>query len=351
MAKKTNLPSVCFGTGDEGGQRLLVVEIEQVRDRAALGGAPAFGQLIGLELIDLAGAGEKQQPVVSRDRDQLLDEIFLAGGRADLAAAAAPLRAIERKRSALDIAAVRDGDQHVFFDDQIFDREIAFGLDYLGAARIAEFLLQLRDVRGDELHQLLLVGEDLLEPRDRLRSLLVLGFDLVALQRGQPAQSQIQDRLGLDLRELEARHQIGARALGVLGGADQLDHRVEVAQRDHQPFQHVQARLGLAQLELRAARDHALAMLQKVHQHLAQAQFARAALVDRQHVQPVALLHRRQLVELVEHDFRLGVALELDHDPHPVAVRLVAQVADTPSIRFSLTSSAIRSISRVLFTW
>src|SRR5208282_3451154 len=91
--------------GNESGQRFLVVEIEQVRDRAALGGPAAFGKLIGFELIDLAGAGEEQQPVVGRDRDQLLDEVFLAGGRANLATAAAPLRAIERKRGALDIAA------------------------------------------------------------------------------------------------------------------------------------------------------------------------------------------------------------------------------------------------------
>ena len=34
------------------------------------------------------------------------------------------------------------------------------------------------------------------------------------------------------------------------------------------------------------------------------------------------------LVELVEHHLRDRVALELDHDPHPVAVGLVAQVAD-----------------------
>ncbi len=41
-----------------------------------------------------------------------------------------------------------------------------------------------------------------------------------------------------------------------------------------------------------------------------------------------ALLHLGVLVELVEHDLRLGAALELDDDAHAVAVALVAHVAD-----------------------
>jgi len=42
--------------------------------------------------------------------------------------------------------------------------------------------------------------------------------------------------------------------------------------------------------------------------------------------------------------------LRLDDDPDPVAVGLVAEVAD-PSIEPSLTSSAMRSTSRDLFCW
>ena len=92
----------------------------------------------------------------------MLDEILFGGGRADLAAAAALLRAIERKRRALEVAAVRDGDEHIFFDDQILDRELAFGLDDLGAARIGEFFFNFVELAGDQLQQFLLVGEDFL---------------------------------------------------------------------------------------------------------------------------------------------------------------------------------------------
>ena len=39
-------------------------------------------------------------------------------------------------------------------------------------------------------------------------------------------------------------------------------------------------------------------------------------------------LHRGVLEELVQHDLRFGAALQLDHDPHAVAVAFVADVGD-----------------------
>jgi hypothetical protein len=72
-----------------------------------------------------------------------------ARARADFAAPAAPLGAIERERRALDIAAVRDGDEDVLFDDQVFDREVALGLDNLRAAFVGEFLAYIGELLGD----------------------------------------------------------------------------------------------------------------------------------------------------------------------------------------------------------
>ena len=88
------------------------------------------------------------------------------------------------------------------------------------------------------------------------------------------------------------------------------------------------ARFGLAQLELRAPRDDTAAMIEELGEHVAQGQLARPALMNRQHDEAVALLQLGMLVELVEHDLRLGVALELDHDAHAVAIGLIAQIAD-----------------------
>ena len=110
--------------------------------------------------------------------------------------------------------------------------------------------------------------------------------------------------------------------------ADQRDHLVEVGQRDQQALEHVGALLGAAQLVLGAAHDDLALVIDVVADHLAQRQRARHVVDQRDHVDAERRLHRRVLVELVEHDLGDRVALELDHDPHPVAVGLVAQVGD-----------------------
>ena len=65
---------------------------------------------------------------------------------------------------------------------------------------------------------------------------------------------------------------------------------------------------------------------------------------------PKVGLQRREAVELVQHHVGHGVALQLDDDAHAVAVGLVAQMSEMPSILFSRTSSAIFSTIVALFT-
>ena len=110
--------------------------------------------------------------------------------------------------------------------------------------------LQLVD---DDLHQQPLAREDRAQPLDRLQQLGELVENLLPLQAGQALQLHVEDRLRLDLRQAELRHQPVARFGRALRRANQRDHRVEVIERDLQAFEDVIARLGLAQLELGAA--------------------------------------------------------------------------------------------------
>ena len=52
------------------------------------------------------------------------------------------------------------------------------------------------------------------------------------------------------------------------------------------------------------------------------------AVDEGQHVHVEGQLHRRVLEQVVQDLVRVGVALELDEDPHPVAVGLVPKVGD-----------------------
>ena len=68
--------------------------------------------------------------------------------------------------------------------------------------------LQLVD---DDLHQQALAGENGAQPLDRLQQLGQLVEDLLPLEAGQPLQLHVEDRLRLDLRQAELRHQAVAR--------------------------------------------------------------------------------------------------------------------------------------------
>ena len=59
----------------------------------------------------------------------------------------------------------------------------------------------------------------------------MLLLDALALECGQRAQPQVEDRLGLDLGQLELLLESGAGLVRILRLADQLDDGVEVVER------------------------------------------------------------------------------------------------------------------------
>ena len=71
--------------------------------------------------------------------------------------------------------------------------------------------------------------------------------DLLALEGGQAAQLHVQDRVGLDLVDLEQLDQALTGVVDLGGAADQRDHLVEHVQRLDQAAQHVGATLGLGE--------------------------------------------------------------------------------------------------------
>ena len=112
-----------------------------------------------------------------------------------------------------------------------------------------------RQFLADDLPLPLGRGEDRVVLVDLRLKLVVLGGDLLPLQRGQPPQLHLQDRVGLDLVDLQQPHQALAGVLDGLAAPDQRDDLVDRVQRLEQTAQDVRPLLGLAQPELRAADD------------------------------------------------------------------------------------------------
>ena len=197
---------------------------------------------------------------------------------------------------------------------------------------------------------------------DRVEQLDEFLEDLVLLEAGQPMQPQVEDRLRLHFRQAvhaamepellrkpvradrdrtgaleHLRHrpapQLRATSAGVRLGRvrrrlDQRDHLVDVRERDGQPLEDVAALARLAQLEDRAARDDLAPVAQEGFDQVLERQQLRLPVLQRHHVDAEHGLHRRLLVEVVEHDVGDFAALQLDDDAHAVLVGLVAQLRD-----------------------
>ncbi len=92
--------------------------------------------------------------------------------------------------------------------------------------------------------------------------------------------------------------------------------------------QDVLALARLAQLERGAAAHHVDAVVDEVEDRIGQSELARLVVDHRKKDHGEAFLHLRVLVELVKHNLRLDAALELDNNPHAVAVAFIAHIRD-----------------------
>ena len=159
--------------------------------------------------------------------------------------------------------------------------------------------------------------------------LVVVVDDLLALQGREPAQLHVEDRLGLQLVDLEQPHEPGARRVDGGRAADERDDLVERVERLEQAAQDVDALLGLAQAVGRAALDDVELVVDPVPDERVDRQGARHAVDEGEHVRAEVGLQLGVLEEVVEHDLGDGIPLEHDDEALAGAARgLVADVGD-----------------------
>ena len=282
------------------------------------------------------------------------DEIVLARGHARATLAAAALGAIGRHRHALDVAAVRDRDHHVLALDQVLDVLLELVVEDVRAARRGELGLDLEQFVAHQREQLVAIAQQLEISFDQLGHLSQLLGDLVAFETGEALQPQLEDGASLDFGELvgalggdlapglgdqgDQRRHIGRRP--VLGhqplaghdrigrAADQFDHLVDVGDGNGEADQHVRAIAGMVQLELGASGDDLGTEADERLQQFLEVHQARPAAIERQRIHAERGLQRREAIELVQHHVGHGVALQLDHQAHAVAIAFVANLRD-----------------------
>jgi hypothetical protein len=185
-----------------GGDGLAFGQLrEQVDHRLAACLRRALRQAVDFQLVNPARRREEQHRRVGVGDEQLRQEIVLVGRHADPALAAAALLAIGRERRALDVAEPGHGDDHVLLLDQVLDVDLVVEVFDRGPARRGEALPDAQQLLLKDLEQPLARAQDVQKLADPVADLLQLVGDLGALELGQTVQAQLQDRLGLALRE------------------------------------------------------------------------------------------------------------------------------------------------------
>ena len=118
-------------------------------------------------------------------------------------------------------------------------------------------------------------------------------------------------------RQVEGRLlQTRARRLGGRRGANGGDDGVELVDRLEQALEDVRALARLLEVELAAAPDHLAAVVDVGLERRLEANRARLAVDEREHVDGERRLHAGVLVQGVEHGAGLAAAAQLDDDAH-----------------------------------
>ena len=355
---------------NDGGEFFIFLKAHEIVDGFSARGRRGFGNFVNLQPVNAALGREEQNVAVRGGHEEMLDEIVVARLRADAALAAARLVTIGFHRSALDVAGMADGDGHFLVFDQVFELDFLDAVNDLRAALVAIGFQDFAQLGDDHGFQLLFAVQDFFEFLNALAQLRQFLQDFVDRQLRQAVQLQFEDRVDLRVGEpfalgrtdqipgrgddavflpvdldafdgafLAADHHAnifvrkeivqiltGIRAAG--GPADDLDHVVDVVERDAVADQDVLALAGFAQFVGGAPADDVHAVLDEKAQQFEQAEFARLAGDDREQNHAERFLHLGHLEQFVQDDLRLFVALHFDDDAHAVAVAFVANVGD-----------------------
>ena len=154
--------------GEHGLDALALAQRQDVHERAALRRARRLGQLVDLRAVHLAAVGEEEQEVVRRAHEEVLDVVAVLHVHPGHADAPAVLLAVRRQRQGLDVAGLRDRDDHLLVGDQVLDVDLVLGGRDLRAPLVGEALGDLEQLLLDDREHAALVAEDLAQLADAL---------------------------------------------------------------------------------------------------------------------------------------------------------------------------------------
>ena len=210
------------------GDLLVLLQREHVDDGlAARIARPPCGTSHTLSQYTRPRVGEAQDVVVRVGDEQLVDPVVFLGLRGLLAAAAAALRAVLGQRLALDVAGVRQRDDHVGRRDQVLGAEVAARCARCGCGARPAWSCRTPAFSASSSSPMMVVtrsGLARMSSRSAIsrHDFLVLADDLVLLQAGQALQAHLQDFLRLVVGQAIEAVGLQAVVVGQAVGAERV---------------------------------------------------------------------------------------------------------------------------------
>src|SRR5690606_21287692 len=140
----------------------------------------------------------------------------------------------------------------------------------------------------------------------------------------------LEDVVRLGDREVEDLAQALTRGLHIVGGPDELDHLIDIEDRDEETLDEVEALLPTREAVLAATPDHGDAVVEIDAKQLAQAERVRTAADEGDVIDRETVLERGEAIQLLEHGIRAEPGLDADDQAQAVlAIREVLDVLDS----------------------
>ncbi len=280
--------------------------------------------------MDLSLFGEAEDPSLGAGHEHPLQVVLVVALHPGQRLSAPDPPTVEVHGHPLHEPLVTHRDHHVLVGDRVL--HLAHVLLRLlqdhRAALVAVLLHHLVQLVQERLELTLLALQDLSQVLDPGLELLQPGPQLLLLQRREPAQAHVEDGIRLDLGKAQRiLKPIGGLGT-VLGRPDDLDHLLDGVEGGDEPLGDVALGLGLLQLVAGAPDDDLDPVVPVRLQDLLEGPFLRLPVVQGQHDRPEGGLEIRALVEDLEDPPRVRAPLQLDDEPEPVPIRLVAKLAD-----------------------
>ena len=214
----------------------------------------------------MCGGGEDRLDVV----------LFLCRHGAHALAAAA-LGTVLADRQTLDIAAVGQGKDALFFFDQILNVDLIRDVLDLGLSFVAELVADGDELILQDALDLLGIGQQFFIIRDLFFQLPVFFLQLFPVESLQLNETHVADGLGLDVGEAEPLHQV--LLCVVVAGTNDADDFVDVVLCEQQALQQMCPLFRLFQIIAGSADDQVLLEGQIFVQNVPQCQNLRLGLV------------------------------------------------------------------------